>query len=158
MAWRIKHLQSINTIERPALCAFHRRWLAAELGESGWQPGERGNENLLRDDYLHRLQALALHGRPSEASAAADALAARWPRDHESVYQCARVHALAASAVNDDAALSERYASRAVALLRQAVEAGYHDAERLRKDSDLDSLRRREDFRELLKKLDARKP
>ncbi len=148
-------LQSISKTEQPAAVVFGRRWLAVELAESGWQAGERGNEELGVEGYLQRLYALAQYGRHAETSAAADALAARWPKDHNTLYGCACVHALATGAVAADAILSERYGSRAVALLRQAVEAGYHDAERLRKDADLDSLRRREDFRELLKKLDA---
>jgi hypothetical protein len=150
IAWRIDYLA--------AWLAFGRQWLAAELAECGWQPGEQGNEKLEVWDYLQRLQALALHGSHNEAVAAADALAARWNKDADTLYDCARVPALAATAVNGDAALSERYAARAVALLRQAVDAGYANAGHMRKDSDLDSLRRREDFRELLKKLDAKKP
>ncbi len=153
--WRVGQLQSISKTEQPAAVVFGRRWLAVELAESGWQAGERGNEELGVEGYLQRLYALAQYGRHAETSAAADALAARWPKDHNTLYGCACVHALATGAVAADAILSERYGSRAVALLRQAVEAGYHDAERLRKDADLDSLRRREDFRELLKKLDA---
>jgi eukaryotic-like serine/threonine-protein kinase len=151
VAWRVDHLRSLNTIAQPVECAFHRRWLAAELAEADWQPSERGNENLLRDDYWQRLQALALHGRHAEASNAADALAARWPKDAGAVYQCACVHALAAGAVKADAALADRYAVRAVAMLRQATNAGYNDSQTLLKDQDLEALRDRDDFKNLLK-------
>jgi serine/threonine protein kinase/WD40 repeat protein len=156
--WRIGQLQAASKAERSAAVAFARRWLAAELAEVGWQPGDGVSETFPVGEYLQRLSALAPHGRHIEAAAAADALAARSLKDPETLYGCACVHALAAGAVIGDAPMSERYAARAVALLRQAVEAGHRDSEHLRKDSELDSLRRREDFRELLKKLDAKKP
>ena len=105
----------------------------------------------MRDDYLQRLQALALHGRHAEAADAADALAARWPKDAETVYQCACVHALAAGAVKGDATLADHYAVRAVALLRQAADAGYNNSQTVQKDHDLDALRDRADFKDLLK-------
>lgn len=63
-----------------------------------------------------------------------------------------------AGAVNGEVSLAERYDARAVALLRQAVRIGYTNGERLRKDPDLDALRRRNDFRDLLKNPDAKKP
>jgi serine/threonine protein kinase/WD40 repeat protein len=155
LAWRVGQLGSASKAERPAAIAFGRRWLAAELADSGWQPGERGNEELAVDDYLQRLSALAQHGRPAEAVAAADALAVRWAKDADTLYGCACVHALAAGAVKDDAALAERHAARAVALLSQAVAAGFKDGEQLRKDPDLDALRQRKDFLQLQRDLDG---
>jgi WD40 repeat protein len=154
--WRVRQIQSIPKIKGPAL-AFHRRWLATELAESGWQPGEQRNENLGRDDYLQRLSALALHGRHADAVAAADALATRWPKEQNTLYGCACVHALAAGAIKADAALADRYAARAVALLRQAVKAGYKDAQHLKIDPDLDALRRRKDFLQLPKEMDGKR-
>jgi hypothetical protein len=148
--WRVGQLQSASKIERPSLVAFHRRWLASELAEADWQPGERGNEDMQRDNYLQRLYALALSDRHAQAIAAADALAARWPKDLDTLYGCACVHALAAGAVKGDAGLAERYADRAVALLRQALTAGFNDGQQLAKDPDLDALRRRDDFVQLL--------
>jgi len=47
--------------------------------------------------------------------------------------------------------LTEKYSARAVALLRHAVKAGYKDVEHLEKDSDLDPLRARSDFQQLLR-------
>jgi hypothetical protein len=149
--WRIGQLQSASKIEQPVEIAFHRRWLATELNESGWQPGERGNENMERGNYLQRLYALAFHGLRGEAVAAADFLASRWPKADTTLYGCACVHALAAGAVKGDSGHAERYAARAVALLRQAEDAGYKDAEALRKDPDLNALRGRDDFKKLLK-------
>jgi hypothetical protein len=137
--------------------AFDRRWLATELAESGWERGQKGDEKLSVGCYLERLSALASHGRQVQAVAAAAALAVRWLKDANPLYGCACVHALAAAGVSGDVALSQRYADQAVELLRQAAEAGYRDTEHMRKDSDLDGLRLRKDFRELLKKLDIKK-
>jgi hypothetical protein len=150
--WRITQLASIS-IERPGEIAFHRRWLVAELADAGWQPGERGDEDDGPDHYLQRLYALVQHGHSADAVAAADALAARWSKDADTLYNCARVYSLAAGAANGDAALSDRYAGRAMTLLRQAAAAGYKDDQRVLKDPDLDALRGRNDFRELLKML-----
>ncbi|HTV54160.1 MAG TPA: WD40 repeat domain-containing protein, partial [Terriglobia bacterium] len=148
--WRFKQI--------PSNRAFHRRWLAADLAEAGWQPGERGNEDMERDSYLERLLALALHGRYAEATAATEALAARWSKDAGTIFHCARVLALAAGAVKGDAALTDRYAARAVALLQQAVAAGYKYGQHVIKDSDFEALRQREDFQMLLKRLDSKQP
>ena len=46
-------------------------------------------------------------------------------------------------------------ADRAVAWLKQAVAAGFNNAAHLKKDTDLDALRQRPDFRKLLAELDA---
>jgi hypothetical protein len=103
-----------------------------------------------RDHYLLRLQALAAHGNHVNAVAAADELFVHWTKDQWAPFGCARVYALAAGAVNGDAALADRYAARAVALLRQAAAAGFTDGEHILKDPDLDALRRRKDFLDFL--------
>jgi serine/threonine protein kinase/WD40 repeat protein len=148
--WRIEQLQSISRMEHPAQVVSGRHWLSLELAEAGWQPGEQGNEELPVLDYLHCLYALAQHGRHADATAAADTLAARWPKDGDTLYGCACVHALAAGAVKGDAALADRHAARAVALLRQAAIAGFRDGKHFLEDPDLDALRRRDDFLQLL--------
>jgi serine/threonine protein kinase/tetratricopeptide (TPR) repeat protein len=51
--------------------------------------------------------------------------------------------------------LAKSYADRAVEALRQAVAKGYKDADHLKKDPDLDPLRERDDFRQLLAELEA---
>jgi len=66
------------------------------------------------------------------------------------------VLALALS-VAGDATQGEReaLATRAMALLRQAVAGGLTDVDLYRTDSDLDSLRGRDDFRHFMKSLAA---
>ena len=48
------------------------------------------------------------------------------------------------------------YADRALATLRQAIQNGYQDAAHMKKDTDLDPLGSRPDFRRLLKALEAK--
>jgi hypothetical protein len=73
-------------------------------------------------------------------------------------FNLARTHALCASRpvdekeplTSDERADQEAHANRAMAALRRAVDAGWRDAARLAKEPDLDPLRSRDDFRELL--------
>jgi hypothetical protein len=50
--------------------------------------------------------------------------------------------------------LAKSYADQAVGALRQAVAHGYQDAAHMKKDTDLDPLRGRDDFQKLLAELD----
>jgi hypothetical protein len=43
-------------------------------------------------------------------------------------------------------------------MLRDAVAKGYKDAAHMKKDSDLDPLRKRDDFQKLLAELEGKKP
>jgi tetratricopeptide (TPR) repeat protein len=70
------------------------------------------------------------------------------------LYDFAAVYALASA---KDKAKTDDYGQRAVALLRQAVQGGFKDVTRLKKDPDLDALRPREDFQMLLTELDKGK-
>jgi tetratricopeptide (TPR) repeat protein len=74
--------------------------------------------------------------------------APKWPADEW--YDIACVYAVASGKV---AGKEREYADRAVALLRRAVQAGYRDAAHMSNDTDLDTLRGREDFKELLAEL-----
>jgi hypothetical protein len=50
--------------------------------------------------------------------------------------------------------LAKEYADRALAALRQAVPAGYRDAAQVRKETALDPLRGRDDFKKLMADLE----
>jgi tetratricopeptide (TPR) repeat protein len=117
---------------------------AIDLSDAGGQPGLR----LLRADC--RVRAGDIAG----ATAEADKLAADKDASADTLYGAACIHALSAAAVKADV---DRHASRAVALLRQAIERGYADVAHLRADTDLEALRGREDFKVLVAGLGAKK-
>jgi hypothetical protein len=54
--------------------------------------------------------------------------------------------------------LARSYGDRAVAALRQALANGYKDIAHLKKDKDLDPLRRRDDFQKLLREVEPARP
>jgi hypothetical protein len=49
------------------------------------------------------------------------------------------------------------YADQAMAMLRDAVAKGYKNIEQMKKDKDLDPLRKREDFKKVVADLEAKK-
>jgi tetratricopeptide (TPR) repeat protein len=69
-------------------------------------------------------------------------------------YDFACVYALAGGKIADK---KQEYADRAMQLLHQAVKAGWKDAAHMKKDTDLDSLRQREDFKKLMQALENKK-
>jgi serine/threonine-protein kinase len=91
---------------------------------------------------------------PDKAIAAADQLVER-AKKPEHIYNAARGYALCVPLAGSPEA-KEKYAARAVALLKQAVARGYKDVARVKTDTDLDALRDRDDFKALLKELDSR--
>ena len=68
-------------------------------------------------------------------------------------YDFACVYAVASTRIVDK---KQGYADRAMELLRQAVKDGFKDVARMKKDTDLDPLRGREDFTNLLAELEVR--
>jgi serine/threonine protein kinase/tetratricopeptide (TPR) repeat protein len=69
------------------------------------------------------------------------------------LYDVACVYALASGKSADQ---KQEYADRAMDILHQAVNAGFNDAAPLKKDTNLDSLRRREDFQKLIGELEKK--
>jgi tetratricopeptide (TPR) repeat protein len=97
--------------------------------------------------------ALARHKQADKALAAADLLAAN-AKAAGHLYDAACVHALCVP-LADGAAAKEKRAARAVELLRQAVGKGYNEAGHMKRDTDLDALRGRDDFKKLLDEMQA---
>jgi hypothetical protein len=58
-------------------------------------------------------------------------------------------------AIENNAA--ERHAARAVILLRETIAKGWKNTAHMKKDTDLDCLRGRDDFQKLLVELEAKK-
>jgi serine/threonine-protein kinase len=146
--------QALSALERKeqAVAEFDR---AIELDDGPNRPEIR----LERADSLARLR------KHAQATTEADALAQEEDVRTDSLYQLARIFSLCSEAVRldtqitpaDRAKLAAQYAARAVELLTWAHSAGYFKdpvhLQTLEKDNDLDSLRRREDFRKLVKDL-----
>jgi serine/threonine-protein kinase len=65
-------------------------------------------------------------------------------------YGCATIYAVASRKSADR---KQDYADRAMRMLRRAVQAGYTDVAHLKKNTDLDVLREREDFKRLIQGL-----
>jgi len=95
---------------------------------------------------MSRLQA----GQVTEAVAEVQALAktSQWSVDEWYNFAC--VYAVASSKIADR---KLEYADRAMELLHEAIKAGYKNASHIAKDTDLDSLRDREDFKKVLAEL-----
>ncbi|MCP6725796.1 hypothetical protein NL526_27450, partial [Klebsiella pneumoniae] len=58
----------------------------------------------------------------------------------------------------DTAQLAREDADKAMVWLQKAVAAGWADADHMKMDTDLDSLRDRKDFKKLLADLEAKNP
>jgi tetratricopeptide (TPR) repeat protein len=89
------------------------------------------------------------------ATAEAEDLLLTTAADRDVLYQVAGMFAHASDKSNDST-LAQRYASRAVTLLRQAVQKGYRDVANVKKDVNLDSLRQRADFQQLVQELERK--
>ena len=61
-------------------------------------------------------------------------------------------------ASSNAASKKQEYEDRAMDLLQKAVKAGWKDAAHMERDPNLDTLRGREDFNQLLMKLAAQAP
>jgi tetratricopeptide (TPR) repeat protein len=71
-------------------------------------------------------------------------------------YNAACIYALASKPTKANPISPEqqaKYAERAIALLRQAIAKGYRNAQEMKNDDDLKSLRPRDDFQELLREM-----
>ncbi len=122
--------------------------------EQALQLDVQGDRRRVRMQRALTLVHLKEHTR---ATAEADALAGIQGLPAYLLHDAASVHALAAAAVPDKVPLSQKYAARAVALLRRAFEKNYQAvADEVREDKTLDLLRSREDFRKLLKEFEAK--
>ena len=117
---------------------------AIELSEKPEQPEFRAGRATTK---LRAGQAAEAMAEVAQLTKLPDGTADQW-------YSFARFHAVASGKLADKKA---EYADRAMELLQQAVNAGYKDAAHMKKDTDLDPLREREDFKKLLAELEAAK-
>ena len=112
---------------------------------------------LLRSD---RARSRAQIDRTTESLAEAMEVAKADPKDSGEfqnlvLYNLACVYAITSGKIADK---QQEYADRAMELLNSAVAAGYNKADSMAKDPDLDPLREREDFKQLLQSLHDKQP
>jgi hypothetical protein len=132
-----------------------------------YQAALKGNprNSLYRQDYRQDTTVLAavfchllMH---AEAATTARRLAEASADSPKDLYNAACVFSRCVPLVEKDVALPmqqrkhliEIYGEQATGLLKQAVVKGYKGADRFRKDTDLDAIRSREDFKKLLASL-----
>jgi serine/threonine-protein kinase len=153
-------LHNVHTGRAMALTRLGRH--SEAVGD--WEQAIALNDEASRDyDFrLERSVSLIRAGRPAQATAAVEDLLQPGNPDPGTLYNAARVYTLAAAwaakaaSPGTSSLRAEQYARRAVALLRQAVQRGWKDLARLKKDPGLDGLRPRPDFQQLLRELEAR--
>ncbi len=112
------------------------------------------------------LRRKAQTGRALEAFRQASAVLDKLPRNADVCYNLACMLALCSSVVGQgktELTVAEqeqrrRYADQAMDALRQAVAAGSRNPGELRHDSELDAVRSRADFQQLLADLEAKRP
>jgi hypothetical protein len=114
--------------------------LIIDLSPASEQPGLRGKR------ATSRFQA----GAYSEAMAEFDELTKLPDWTVDQWYSFATVYAVASDKIADK---KKEYADRAMVLLHKAVAAGFDQAASMAKDTNLDSLRDREDFKKLVDSL-----
>jgi serine/threonine-protein kinase len=93
-------------------------------------------------------------GQIGEAVAEVEELTKSSDPNAKAWYNCACVYATASAKAVEK---KQAYADRAMELLVKTVKAGHTDAARMKKDTDLDSLRGRDDFKKLLAELTSSK-
>ncbi|MHC4403930.1 MAG: protein kinase domain-containing protein [Planctomycetota bacterium] len=117
--------------------------------------------DFLGKHYGNLGRALRAVSRHDEAAEAALAQRELWPNDPQRLSQLARELALAAGEIGtgksdlstEEASARRQYADHAVGTLRQAIEAGFNQLDHVQENSDLDSIRGRPEFGELIRRL-----
>src|SRR5262249_5077416 len=104
---------------------------------------------------VRRSLCLAHSGQTARATEEAEARLKTEHASRATSYNAACVYALASVSASNDANQADRFASRALELLGQAVRMGWNDAEHMKKDDDLRVLRQREGFKKLVTELEA---
>jgi tRNA A-37 threonylcarbamoyl transferase component Bud32/tetratricopeptide (TPR) repeat protein len=92
-------------------------------------------------------------GEHEEAARLAESLRTGRPNDRELLFVLARCYAQCAAAVSGDTSLAARYEQEALESLQAAVAQGYSDIMLLESAPDLDPVRRRAEFKQLLEKV-----
>jgi tetratricopeptide (TPR) repeat protein len=115
----------------------------------------------LSDAYLALAKVQRSAGRPADAAATARERIKLWPGSFGETYdlacdlaQCVPLVGKGKEFTPELQAQRQKYADEAMEALRAAVLLGYNDAAHAKADSDLDSLRDRDDYRKLISQLE----
>jgi serine/threonine-protein kinase len=123
-----------------------------------WDRALALNQGPLRNQLrLGRAANLAQLGQHARATAEVEDILTTTKLNGSATYDVACVFALAAAKAKEPV-LTEQYAARAVALLRDAAAKGFRDVAHMQQDTDLDALRQRQDFQEFLRELKGKAP
>jgi serine/threonine protein kinase/thiol-disulfide isomerase/thioredoxin len=120
----------------------------------------------LFDGYSDLVELLSKCGKHAEAARLAEAFRADFPDDSDQTYNAACFMAWACRTARDckevpqteRRKLTDGYGARAVKMLDMAIHEGYRDRVHLDWDTDLDPIRDRKDYQELVANLDRRFP
>jgi hypothetical protein len=115
-----------------------------ELAQPALQPMLRAGRISSRVQTGHVLEAIADVEELTKSS--------NW--NYVQWYDFACAYAVAAGKYSDK---KQVYGDRAIQLLRIAVKNGWKEAAHMAKDSDMDALRQREDFKKLIAEMEAAK-
>ncbi|HMF13999.1 MAG TPA: thioredoxin fold domain-containing protein, partial [Gemmataceae bacterium] len=124
-------------------------------------PRTLSKRKALSDAYLALAKVQRSARRPADASATARERIKLWPGSFGETYNLACDLAQCGPLVGKDKALTpeieaqrRKYADEAMDALRAAVLLGWNDAAHTKVDTDLDSLRDRDDYKELVRRLE----
>jgi hypothetical protein len=137
----------------------HQRALKANPKHPAYRRSFRDNRSALASTLV-RL------GDHAAAAAAVEELARFGDKPADDSYKAAGVLSLCVALAEKDAqlppprrkALADTYAARAVQRLREAVAHGNKDVAKMKNDTNLDPLRARPDFQQLLAELEQKAP
>jgi hypothetical protein len=128
-------------------------------------PQVRQFRQFLNNHYRYLARVQRQLGRLAAAAAASVERAKLYPDNPQQVYAVACELALClplvgkgkAELTKEEQAERQKYADQVMAMLRQAVAAGFDDAGRLKTDKALAPLRTRDDFKQLLAEIEQRR-
>jgi serine/threonine protein kinase len=170
LGWRLSALGHLFAeTGRPRQALTHHQEALAVRGRLAEQfpavPGYRTEVGWSRSSIQKLLFARLRKGAMAKDAAVCRETAETWERlkwiDATSLYNAACMRAVSAAALRATsqspavAHQADAEADRAMAWLKQAVAAGYNNAAHMAKDSALNDLRGREDFRRLMAELEA---
>jgi hypothetical protein len=156
--WEV--VESLVALHRPTE-ALPRIDALLALADGAAAAGKRPDPRLVPELFSLRLQ---IHGQAKDVGgcrATAELWEKRGPQSAGELYDAACFWAVVAAVQTkapgaDAARLAQEDADRAMDWLQKAVAAGYKDRAHMVKDTDLDFVRDREDFKKLLAELEAK--